>query len=93
MIPASQALSDAESSSVEPRYYSTYRELQIRISSIPTLKSTEVVGCLWAACWLLVGCVPVWEILNCDRTRSNFLRTFGHGKGRVQNLNSNPEGM
>jgi len=30
-----------------------------------------------AACWLLVGCllaacseVPVWEILNCDRTRS-----------------------
>ena len=73
MIPASQALSDADGSSVEPRYYSTYRELQLRISTIPTLKSTEVVGCLLAACWLLVGCllaacseVPVWEILNSD---------------------------
>jgi len=71
------ALSDAESSSVEPWYYSTFRELQLRISTIPTLKSTEVVGNLLAACWLLVGCllaacseVSVWEILNCDRTRS-----------------------
>ena len=24
---------------------------------------------------------------------TNFLRALGHGKGRVQNLNSNPEGM
>jgi hypothetical protein len=70
------ALSDAESSSVEPWYYSTYRELPLRISTIPMLKSTEVVGNLLAACWLLVGClsaacseVPVWGILNCDRTR------------------------
>jgi len=51
------ALSDAERSSVEPQYYSTYRELQLRISTIPTLKSTEVVGNLLAACWLLVGCL------------------------------------
>ena len=33
------ALSDAESSSVEPQYYSTYGELHIRFSNIPTLKS------------------------------------------------------
>ena len=51
------ALSDAERSSVEPQYYSTYRELQLRISTIPTLKSTELVGCLLAACRLLVGCL------------------------------------
>ncbi len=38
------ALSDAKRSSVEPQYYSTYRELQLRISTIPTFKSTEVVG-------------------------------------------------
>jgi len=51
------ALSDAKRSSVEPQYYSTYRELQLRISTIPTIKSTEVVGNLLAACWLLVGCL------------------------------------
>jgi hypothetical protein len=59
------ALSDAERSSVEPQYYSTYRELQLRISTTPTLKSTEVIGSLLAACWLPV-LSPGWEILVCD---------------------------
>ena len=39
--------------SVEPWYYSTYRELQLRIFTIPTLKSREVVGNLLAACSLV----------------------------------------
>ena len=39
-----QAYSDAQRSFVETQYHSTYEKLHFRISTIPTLKSTEVVG-------------------------------------------------
>jgi len=65
------ALSDAKRSSVEPQYYSTYRELQLRILYYSYVKKHR-------SCWelvrsLLATCskVLVWEILNCYRTHSN----------------------
>jgi hypothetical protein len=64
------ALSDAKRSSVEPQYYSTYRELQLRILYYSNLKNHrscwELVGSLLATC----SKVLVWEILNCYRTCS-----------------------
>jgi hypothetical protein len=64
------ALSNAERSSVEPQYYSTYRELQLKISYYSYIKKHrsrwELVRSLLATC----SKVLIWEILNCYWTRS-----------------------
>ena len=70
-----RTLSDTKISSVEPQQYSTYGESHFRIYTILTYKNTEVVGNLLGACLepvgnLLQSKVLVWEILNCNRTRS-----------------------
>jgi hypothetical protein len=66
-------LSDAKRSAVEPQHYFTYRELQPRILYYSYIKKHR-------SCWELVGSllvtcskIPVWEILNCDRTCSILL--------------------